>query len=93
MINLQMLEPSKKEAVPNETSDFLAGRKIDLGKNIEETKQETINLTSDEQKDDFIHFQCICGKHLKVIVEYAGKIGKCPKCQKRLRVPDKKAGN
>ena len=40
-------------------------------------------------KDDFIRFACSCGKRLKMPSKFAGKMGKCPNCNARLRIPDK----
>jgi membrane associated rhomboid family serine protease len=40
-------------------------------------------------KDEFIHFICSCGKRLKMPSKFAGKMGKCPNCNARLRIPDK----
>jgi membrane associated rhomboid family serine protease len=40
-------------------------------------------------KDDFIRFTCSCGKRLKMPSKFAGKTGKCPNCNARLRIPDK----
>jgi len=40
-------------------------------------------------KDDFIRFACSCGKRLKMPSKFAGKTGKCPSCNARLRIPDK----
>jgi membrane associated rhomboid family serine protease len=39
--------------------------------------------------EEFIRFACPCGKHLKMPKKFAGKIGKCPKCQSRVKIPDK----
>jgi len=39
--------------------------------------------------EEFIRFACICGKHLKMPKKFAGKTGKCPKCQARVKIPDK----
>jgi hypothetical protein len=41
------------------------------------------------EKEDFIRFACSCGKHLKMPAKYAGRMGKCPKCNARLKIPDK----
>ncbi len=38
-----------------------------------------------------IKFKCSCGHVLSVPDQYAGKDGKCPKCQKTVRVPTPKA--
>jgi len=40
-------------------------------------------------KEEFIRFSCSCGKRLKMPSKFAGKAGKCPNCNARLRIPDK----
>jgi membrane associated rhomboid family serine protease len=42
--------------------------------------------------DDFlearvIRFSCVCGKAVKVKKKYAGRVGKCPRCKRRLEIP------
>jgi membrane associated rhomboid family serine protease len=49
---------------------------------------ETIPLEPQTPKDEFIRFACSCGKRLKMPAKYAGKTGKCPKCNARLKIPD-----
>ncbi len=55
----------------------------------EPAKPATIPLEPKIPKEEFIHFTCSCGKRFKVPVKYSGKIGKCPKCKLRIRIPDK----
>lgn len=38
-------------------------------------------------KDEFVRFVCVCGKRVKVPRAHAGKVGRCPGCGKRVRVP------
>jgi len=40
-------------------------------------------------RDDFIRFACPCSKRLKMPAKFAGKMGKCPQCQNRVKIPDK----
>jgi len=37
--------------------------------------------------DGYIRFKCSCQKRIKVPNSYAGKIGKCPGCSRRITVP------
>ena len=48
---------------------------------------EKIPLEPKIPKDDFIRFACVCGKRLKMPAKYAGKTGKCPQCNGRLKIP------
>ncbi len=48
-----------------------------------------IPLEPEVPKKEFIRFTCSCGKRFKVPLKLGGKIGKCPQCQKRIKIPDK----
>ena len=37
----------------------------------------------------YIHFSCSCGQRIQVVKDYAGKIGRCPKCSKRIKIPER----
>lgn len=45
-----------------------------------DTKEKTLS-------QELIRFMCTCGKRVKVPADYAGKVGRCPRCRKGLRVP------
>ena len=51
-------------------------------------RPETIPLEPQTPKDGFIRFTCSCGKRLKMPAKYAGKTGKCPQCNGRLKIPN-----
>jgi len=38
-------------------------------------------------QQDFIHFVCECGKKVKIASKHAGRMGKCPQCHMRIKVP------
>ncbi len=40
-----------------------------------------------EAPEQFIRFRCRCGQSIKISTQYAGRIGRCPKCSARLRIP------
>jgi membrane associated rhomboid family serine protease len=40
-------------------------------------------------REEFIRFTCSCGKRLKFPSKYAGKVGRCPGCKLRIRLPEK----
>jgi membrane associated rhomboid family serine protease len=50
---------------------------------------QAIPLEPQKPKDEFIRFACTCGKRLKMPAKYAGKTGKCPQCNGRLKIPDR----
>ena len=56
-------------------------------KNDEEAILEVTSSFDEEEKNKFIRFNCTCGQKIKVEKENAGKIGKCPECQRQLHVP------
>jgi len=39
------------------------------------------------EQPEFIHFACDCGKRIKMASKHAGRMGKCPQCRKRIRIP------
>jgi membrane associated rhomboid family serine protease len=44
----------------------------------------------DKPTNEFIRLKCACGKKLKVPAQFAGRTGRCPQCQKRFTIPDKR---
>lgn len=50
---------------------------------------ETIQPEPEKPKEEFIRFNCICGRNIKTAMENAGKIVRCPKCSTRCKVPEK----
>jgi hypothetical protein len=52
-------------------------------------KPKTIPLAPQKPQDEFIRFACACGKRVKMPAKYAGKTGKCPQCNARLKIPEK----
>ena len=53
-----------------------------------EGKQETIISEPEEAKEQYIHLRCRCGQRVKILSQYAGKIGRCPKCSVKWRIPE-----
>jgi hypothetical protein len=50
---------------------------------------QTMPAEPQKPKEPFIRFACSCGKRLKVPADLAGKSGRCPQCQGRLRIPER----
>lgn len=42
-----------------------------------------------EPLDEFIRFRCQCGKKVKVRSERAGESGRCPRCHREVKVPER----
>lgn len=53
-----------------------------------ETKEETIIPEPDEKPEPYIRLRCRCGQRVKILSQYAGKIGRCPKCSAKWRIPE-----
>lgn len=53
------------------------------------TTSEQVKSSSQQPADQFIRFQCDCGKTIKAPPKHAGKIGRCPRCSKKIRIPQK----
>ena len=54
-------------------------------------ESETLASQPKKPKEEFIRFTCLCGKRLKVQSINAGKVGRCPRCQKRIKIPAKES--
>jgi membrane associated rhomboid family serine protease len=50
---------------------------------------KAVTSESMEGTDGFIRFACSCGKRLKMPGKYAGRMGHCPQCGERLKIPQK----
>jgi membrane associated rhomboid family serine protease len=52
---------------------------------------ESVGVKRDDAekvRDEYIRFVCFCGKQLKMPLKYGGRVGKCPACGKRLKIPE-----
>ncbi|MBN1123825.1 MAG: rhomboid family intramembrane serine protease [Sedimentisphaerales bacterium] len=48
----------------------------------------TTHINNTAQSDDWIRFYCPCGQKIKMPKKFAGRTGKCPKCRKRIVIPE-----
>jgi membrane associated rhomboid family serine protease len=53
-----------------------------------ETKKEPIPFEPEETQQQYIHLRCRCGQRIKILSQYAGKIGQCPKCSAKWKIPE-----
>lgn len=85
---LELLGWEKKQ-IPEESRKDIAYWQQQL-QQLEAKKAESqkIPLDPEKPKEQFIRFNCRCGQKIKVPIEHAGKIGRCPKCSIRIKVPD-----
>ena len=56
-------------------------------KESEEAEPEKAPFEPEVAPEQFIRFRCRCGQRIKIPSRYAGRIGRCPKCSARLRIP------
>lgn len=62
--------------------------KGDLAHRQQEWKSKERQATKPkETPEQFIRFRCRCGQPIKIPSQYTGRIGRCPKCSTRLRIP------
>ena len=62
--------------------------KGDLAHRQQEWKSKERQATKPkETPEQSIRFRCRCGQPIKISSQYAGRIGRCPKCSVRLRIP------
>lgn len=81
---LQVFKRGKKITEEGVTSDFDV--RVQLWN--QQVRQASNNeLHFEENVNDFIRFYCSCGKRIKVPAKYSGKSGRCPKCSRRVQIP------
>ena len=96
MIVMERDETSILKLLGLETKDKSTERRGDLApwqsewdnNDSKETKQEAIISEPDEKPEQYIHLRCRCGQRIKILSQYAGKIGRCPKCSAKWRIPE-----
>ena len=62
------------------------GKKAVSKASVEEAP-DTIPFDSEQLGEQFVRFECECGQRVKVPAAHAGKMGRCPKCSKQVRIP------
>ncbi len=54
----------------------------------DEADDKTPVATLEEEKEQYIYFNCQCGQKIKISSKFAGKVGRCPKCSANIKVPE-----
>lgn len=86
---LQILGLDKKPTEVEQRGDFAPWQQRWERADREKVEPETISLEVEQRKEEFIRFTCVCGKKVKAPPAYAGKMGKCPRCKRRVKIPEK----
>lgn len=90
---LQMLAREKKEEEEEkkeeEGKEPEAIEKGEERPEIEKAVPEKAVMEAEKPEDEFIRFSCECGKRIKVPREYAGETGRCPRCKRPVKVPER----
>jgi membrane associated rhomboid family serine protease len=84
---LELLGLEKKEKSQALREDFPPWQQEWDNENIKETVEKTITINPNKEPQQYIRLRCRCGQRIKVPSQYAGKIGRCPKCSAKWRIP------
>jgi membrane associated rhomboid family serine protease len=72
-----------------ETQTLETAKNAEQGKMEEKTVEtEKIPVGLLEPENELIRFACFCGKKVKAPVKYAGKVARCPRCKKQVKIPE-----
>ncbi len=85
---LELLGLEKKDKPTERRRDFALWQQELDNNDSKETKQETITSEPEEAQEQYIRLRCRCGQRVKILSQYAGKIGRCPKCSVKWRIPE-----
>ena len=86
---LQMLGWEKKEVEEEESKAAEVIEKEPERPDREKAVPERAVMEAEETRDEFIRFGCECGKRIKVRIEHAGETGRCPRCGRQVKVPER----
>jgi membrane associated rhomboid family serine protease len=85
---LELLGLEKKEKSQALRGDIASWQQEWKNENKKETAEKTITIEPNEEPQQYIRLRCRCGQRIKVPSQYAGKIGRCPKCSAKWRIPE-----
>ena len=85
---LKLLGLDKKDKPTQRRGDFAPWQQEWENIDSKEAEQETITSEPIETPERYIRLRCRCGQQVKILSQYAGKIGRCPKCSAKWRIPE-----
>jgi len=85
---LKLLGLEQKDKSTKHRGDFAPWQQEWDNIDSKQTKQETITFEPEEAPKQYIRLRCRCGQRVKILSQYAGKIGRCPKCSAKWRIPE-----
>ena len=85
---LKLLGLENKDKPKDRREDFAHWQQEWNNKEIKENEHETIPSEPDKEPQQYIRLRCRCGQRVKIPSQYAGKIGRCPKCSAKWRIPE-----
>ena len=85
---LELLGLDKKDKSTERRGDFAPWQQELDNIDGKEAKQETMTSEPEEAQEQYIRLRCRCGQRVKILSQYAGKIGRCPKCSVKWRIPE-----
>ena len=88
---LELLDWEKKKVPEEPRRDFASWQQQWAKSETEKPQPLTIPMEPEKPKEQFIRFRCRCGQKIKVPQKHAGRIGRCPKCSTRVKVPERQA--
>jgi membrane associated rhomboid family serine protease len=85
---LKLLGLQTKDKSTERRGDFEPWQQEWDNNDSQDAKQKTIKSEPEEAQQQYIHLRCRCGQRVKILSQYAGKIGRCPKCSAKWRIPE-----
>ena len=82
-------EEEKEKEEGEESKESKAVEKAEERPDREKAGPERAVMEAEKPEDEFIRFSCECGKRIKVRREHAGEMGRCPRCKRLVKVPER----